>query len=465
MMLVNRFHRPGLRIETACLALFLFTAFAAAGQIPVLKRSDVVFMTQADRQAYEDYGATAVAWGGKPTPQSLEQARGLKFFGSVGMVTEFGRYYERFPQSYGQGLCRGLDGQPYKVPWLTDLQHNGIPFWWCCTRQPLFRQYISVRVVETVKAGADGVHVDDHLGTAGALWTGGCFCDRCVEEFHDYLKRLPTTELARQGIQNPESFNYRSVLREWLAQKPGRRVQDHPLWSQWRIYQLQGAAQFMEELRSLAARTAGHAVPMGANAGLLWGNHLNDFKALDLFSAEVEHHAADQRFSDAPLLAYRLSDAVGRPMAATASGWDWAYIKEHNLPGMVQGWIALSYAAGHCLMVPTRQWCYITPAAHLKAPAAVRLFPRVKAGSAIIHLLNWGYDSSDDRVRPLENLRLELDLDALGLAGATEAVLFSPGSQPVKLPITDRGVTVPELGLWAMVEIRGAETFIRQPGH
>ncbi len=74
-------------------------------------------------------------------------------------------------------------------------------------------------------------------------------------------------------------------------------------------------------------------------------------------------------------------------------------------------------------------------------------------------------DSSDDRVRPLENLRLELDLDALGLAGATEAVLFSPGSQPVKLPITDRGVTVPELGLWAMVEIRGAETFIRQPGH
>ncbi|MGO8699945.1 MAG: hypothetical protein ACLQVY_19795 [Limisphaerales bacterium] len=593
MMLVNRFYRPGLRIETAGLALLLFTAFAAAGQIPVLKQSDVVFMTQADRQAYEDYGATAVAWGGKPTPQSLEQARGLKFFGSVGMVTEFGRYYERFPQTYEQGLCRGLDGQPYKVPWLTDLQHKGIPFWWCCTRQPLFRQYISERVVETVKAGADGVHVDDHLGTAGALWTGGCFCDRCVEEFHDYLKRLPTTELARQGIQNPESFNYRSVLREWLAQKPGRRVQDHPLWSQWRIYQLQGAAQFMEELRSLAARTAGHAVPMGANAGLLWGNHLNDFKALDLFSAEVEHHAADRRFSDAPLLAYRLADAVGRPMAATASGWDWAYIKEHNLPGMVQGWIALSYAAGHCLMVPTRQWCYtpekgthwydgpkekftplyqfvrqhtglfdgyrnyadltvvfssrtfdrdpariiaacgelsaanisyavalggdevvdhplrpddlrlsprlvvieakdlsevdrktlaaqtnaqcyatikqaiagITPAAHLKAPAAVRVFPRVKAGSAIIHLLNWGYDSGDDRVRPLENLRLELDLEALGVAGATEAVLFSPGAQPVKLPITDRGVTVPELGLWAMAEIRGAETFIRQPGH
>jgi hypothetical protein len=541
-------------------------------------------MYETGRQTYEDYGATVLAWGGKPTANSLEQARGLKFFGSVGMVTEFGRYYERFPQTYEQGLCRGLDGQPYKVPWLTDLQHKGIPFWWCCTRQPLFRQYISERVVETVKAGADGVHIDDHLGTAGALWSGGCFCDRCVEEFHDYLKALPASDLARQGIQDPASFNYRGVLRQWLAQKPGRKPQEHPLWSQWRIYQLQGAARFMAELRALAARTAGHAIPMGANAGLLWGNHLNDFKALDLFSAEIEHHASDRHFSDAPLVAYRLADAVGRPLASTASGWDWAYIKEHNLPGLVQGWIALSYAAGHCLMAPNRQWCYtpekgthwyegpkatfaplyqfvrqhsslfddyrnyadltvafssrtfdrnparliaacgelaaanvsyclalggdevvdhplnaddlrlsprlvviepqdlsgadrevlghethvqryasisqaiagITPAVRVKAPAPVRVLPRVKPGSAIVHLSNWGYDAANDGVQPLKNVLLNLELEALGVAGATEAELFSPGARPLKLPVTNRSVTVPELGLWSVVEIRGS---------
>jgi len=547
-----------------------------------MNRSDVVFMYETGRQTYEDYGATVLAWGGKPTAKSLEQARGLKFFGSVGMVTEFGRYYERFPQTYEQGLCRGLDGRPYKVPWLTDLQHQGIPFWWCCTRQPLFRQYISERVVETVKAGADGVHIDDHLGTAGALWTGGCFCDRCVEGFHDYLKTLPASELARQGIQDPAGLNYRTVLQAWLAQKRGRKPQEHPLWSQWRIYQLQGAARFMEELRALAARTAGHAVPIGANAGLLWGNHLNDFKALDLFSAEIEHHAAERRFSDAPLVAYRLADAVGRPLASTASGWDWACIKEHNLPGLVQGWIALSYAAGHGLMVPNRQWCYtpekgthwyagpkekfaplyqfvrqhrnlfddyrnyadltvvfssrtfdrnppriiaacgelaaanvsycialsgdevvdhplkaddlrlsprlvviepqdlseadrellrgetnlqryasikqaiavITPAARVKAPAAVRVLPRVKPGSAIIHLANWAYDAGHDSVPPLNNVRLDLDLEALGVAGATEAAWFSPGAQPLNLPVTNGSVTVPALGLWTVVEIR-----------
>ncbi len=40
------------------------------------------------------------------------------------------------------------------------------------------------------------------------------------------------------------------------------------------------------------------------------------------------------------------------------SGGDWAFVKEHNVPGLVRGWVALSYAAGHCFMVPHRQWCY-----------------------------------------------------------------------------------------------------------
>jgi len=62
-----------------------------AGEARALKRSDVVFMYQSDRQTYLDYGATVLAWGGKPTPKSREAAQGVKLFGSVGMVTEFGR--------------------------------------------------------------------------------------------------------------------------------------------------------------------------------------------------------------------------------------------------------------------------------------------------------------------------------------------------------------------------------------
>jgi hypothetical protein len=567
----------------ARLGLVLALAPGAGAQLPVLERSDVVFMYQTDRQTYADYGATVLAWGGRPSPESLKEAGAVRVFGSVGMVTEFNRYHEHFPETYAQGLCRNLEGQPFKVPWLTDHQHKGVPYWWCCTRQPLFRKYLGERVVETVKAGAAGVHIDDHLGTAGSLYSGGCYCDRCIAEFPAYLKTLPPAERLKLGLAEPGGFDFRKALREWQAAQPGRKAQEHPLWPHWRTYQFRGAAAFMEELRALAAKTAGRPMPMGANACLLWGPHLSDYQALDLFSAEIEHHAPARRFSDNPLVAYRLADAVGRPLASTGSGGDWAFIKEQNLPGLVQGWVALSYAAGHCLMAPHRQWCYtpqkgthwyagprdkfaplfrfvrqnaalfdgyanradltvvlaqrtfdrnagkvmgvcnrlaatnlsyrialggdeivahplrdedlgrtrrllvldpkdflpadrerlaaiqpdrsladveqalaqVTPAVRVSSAGAVRALPRVKPGSTVIHLVNWTYEASRDGVQPMANVRLQLDLAALGVADAKEARLHAPGAEVKRLPVQGGSVTVPELALWAMVELRG----------
>ena len=327
----------------------------------MLQPSDVVFMYQSDRATYAAYGATVLAWGGTPTPASRAEAAGVRVFASVGMVTEFAAYHRRFPDRYQEGLCRDVDGNPVKVPWLTDHQSQGVPYWWCCTRQPAFREFLRERVVQTVRAGADGLHIDDHLGTAGGLWLGICFCDRCVEGFRDFLAVLPAEERARFGVEATVRFNYRDEVRRWIAAgAAGRRATGHPLWPHWTTYQCRGAAAFMQELRELAAATAGRPLPVGANAGLLWPRHLSDYQALDLFSAETDHHAAERRFSDLPLLAYRIAEAMGRPYAATASGQDWAFIKEHNRPGLVQGWIALSYAAGQRLMAPHRQWCYTT---------------------------------------------------------------------------------------------------------
>ena len=95
----------------------------------------------------------------------------------------------------------------------------------------------------------------------------------------------------------------------------------------------------------------------------------------------------------------------------------------------------------------------IAPAVRVKAPAGVRVLPRVKPGSAIVHLLNWGYDAGSDGVQPLKNVLIEMDLEALGVAGATEAAMFSPGAEPLKLPLTNRSLTVREFGLWSVVVI------------
>jgi hypothetical protein len=359
-----------------------------------------------------------------------------------------------------------------------------------------------------------------------------------------------------------------------------RKVTEHPLWAHWTTYQCRAAAAFMRELHELAASTAGHPVLMGANAGLLWPRHLADYQTLDLFSAETDHHAARHQFSDTPLFAYRLADAVDRPYAATASGGDWAHIKERNLPGLVRGWIALSYAAGHRFMVPNHQWCYtpekgthwyngpaekfaplyqfvrqnpslfddysafadvavvlphrsfvanpdrwfalcqqlvannltyrlllggddivdhpltreplaanrfllapardellpadrqlldehtkvhaafsdvsavltgITPAVRVTPDQPVRVLPRTKPGSAVIHLLNYRYEVGQDDVIPLRNVRITINASALGLPNQTACSLFQPGRAPQTLPVTQGGVEIPELGLWGLV--------------
>lgn len=555
------------------------------GQTQVLRPSDVVFMYSSSAQTYADYGATVLAWGGTPTPQSLADAPGVRWFGSVGMVTEFAAYHTRFPDRYEEGLCRDVEGHLVKVPWLTDHRSKGVPYWWCCTRQPLFRQFLQDRVVETIRAGAQGLHVDDHLGTAGGLWLGICFCDRCVGGFRGYLATLPASDLERFGVSDPSTFNYREEARAWIAAgKPeaGRKATGHPLWRHWSIYQGRQAAAFMLELRELAARTAGRPVPVGANAGLLWPGHLVDYQALDLFTAETDHRAEARKPSDVPLVAYRLAEAMGRPYAATASGGDWAFVKEHNLPGLVRCWIALSYAAGQRLMAPHRQWCYtpekgthwyegpaekfaplyrfvrahaawfdgyhthadvavvipcrafgrnpqrwfelgnalaaanlgyrllvggdetvdrslseselaacrhliaietndllaadrerlarpvpgqrrfasaaeavaaLTPAVRVEGAKPVRVLARVRPGAAVLHLLNYAYDPARDDVTPLENIQLTVDAAALGLPGMARATLLTPEGGETALAVAEAGVTIPRLGLWALVRL------------
>jgi hypothetical protein len=561
---------------------WLSASGAEPAPLPVLKKSDVVFMYQASQKVYETYGATVLAWGGTRRENSAEAAAGMKSFGSVGMVTEFNRYHERFPDTYEAGLCRDLKGQPFKVPWLTDHQHKGVPYWWCCTRQPVFRRYISERVVETVKSGTDGVHIDDHLGTAGALFVdGGCFCQRCVIEFRDYLKGLPPSTLNSGAIGSPDKYDFAEAARAWVQEKPGRKVTEYPLWHHWRIFQLRGAAAFMGELRALAARTAGKPVPMSANAGLMWGPHLNDYQHLDFFSAEVEHHAERKALGHEPLAAYRIAEAVGRPLAATASGGDWAFVKETGRHGLVQSWIALGFASGQCLMAPNRQWCYtpqkgthwyegpqekyaplyrfvrkhaslfdpcetfpdlilayaqrtfdrdrdkftgvchqlakanlsfrlalggdevvehplsrnqfqgktpvlaleprdfqasdqtvlnslpptrkfasveaalksVVPAVRVTCSGELRVLPRVRPGLAAIHLVNWRYQADRDTVEPAKEVRLQLDLAALGVPGVTHAQVLAPGKEPLSLAVQNGTLLIPEAGLWTVVEL------------
>lgn len=346
-------------IVSACLGGF---AVQSDGPLPVLKRSDVVFMYQADVPTYRAFGAAAIGWGGGSDPQSIATSReaGILHASSVGMVTEFASVMERF-SNYAEAICIDVEGNRLTVPWLWDHTHKGEPAYWFCTNSPIFREYIRQRVIEIASSGADIVHVDDHLGTAGNAWLGGCYCASCMDAFREFARTgVPAERLAEHGVADAAELDYRKLILDWLAEHPEGREQRwlRPLAHEFQVFQSRAAADFMMELRELAAETAGRPVPMSANAGVESVAHLSDYRALDYLSCEVGQGSADRKPWAGMVLGYKMAEALGRMVAATASGHDWALVSEESRDGLVRIWIAQAYALGQIFMAPHHQWCY-----------------------------------------------------------------------------------------------------------
>jgi hypothetical protein len=69
-------------------------------------------------------------------------------------------------------------------------------------------------------------------------------------------------------------------------------------------------------------------------------------------------------------------------------------------------------------------------------------------------LLNWNYSPDTDSVRPIKEVRLHLDLHALGVDGVKQARLLAPGMTPMAIPVKGGVVSFPQLGLWSVLEIK-----------
>lgn len=329
----------------------------------VIRHSDVVFMYD-NPDLYEAYGCTVLGWAGSRSSEriALAHKRGVRLFAvSVGFRTEFARMID-FTPDFLDAACRNYAGETFIVPWLWDHKHKGQPAWWFCTNSPLYRQFLFMRLEETVKAGADALHIDDYTGTAGAVtWLDACFCPNCMKGFREYLKeKLSEQQRKDLGITDLETFDYRQYLLnrgitpEQYHKERGRL----PLAEEFLDYHVKAVTDFVAEYRRKGEQLKGKPLPLAVNSGLSGPMNLAITPHLSYFCCEVDHQAGSRKVPVHPIYVYRLADGLNRPVTSTASGWDWAYIMEHNLPGLVRTWTALSYAFGHNLMAPHRQWCY-----------------------------------------------------------------------------------------------------------
>ncbi len=347
----------------------LFLAFVgvagvcSAAEPPGLRRSDVVFMYDNPKMI-EPYGCTVLGWAGSSDPKRVEAAhqKGVRLFcSSVGFLTEFSRVID-FSPDFLDAACRNFAGQPFVVPWLWDHKHKGQPAWWWCTNSPLYRKYLESRIERTMKAPLDGLHIDDYRGTSGAVtWLSACFCRYCMEGFRQYLAdSVPKEKLAALGIQDLSTFDYRRFLldRGVKPEEYNRKRSGLPLAAEFLDFHVKANNRYVAEYRKRAEQLRGKPLALCVNSGVTDPHGLVIAPQLTYFCCEVGHNAASRKVPLHPIYAYKLGDGVNRPVASTASGQDWAYVKEHHLPGLVRTWIALSYAFGHHFMAPHRQWCY-----------------------------------------------------------------------------------------------------------
>jgi hypothetical protein len=184
-----------------------------------------------------------------------------------------------------------------------------------------------------------------------------------MAEFRAYLGRsVPKERLTILGISDLSGFDYRQYLLG-RGVKPADYTKQRaslPLAAEFLDFQVKANTAFVADYRRHAERLAGRPLSLCVNSGLDDAQALAIASQLSYFCCEVDHKAASRTLPMHAVYVYKLADGLDRPVAATASGWDWAYVAEHNLPGLVRMWIALSYAHGQNFMAPHRQWCYTT---------------------------------------------------------------------------------------------------------
>jgi len=342
---------------------------------PRIRASDVVFMyAPRDPSQYEAYAGTVVGWGGRPGSRNAQEVeafrrrvaeahrRGMRYCASVDFLVDFRGFIDFRPQTFLDAVCRDLDGNPIRVPWLWDHQYKGHPAYWWCTNNPDYRAYLRDQVERACLAPIDGLHIDDYSGTSAcSAYCGGCFCPYCRAGFREYLEeRFSVAQLREIGIERIEDFDYRAFLRARGIAAEHFRTQRAacPLGEVFQDFQNWRMKQLVRETFEYAEKIRGRTLLRSVNSSASSPRTLLVASLIDYFCGEMSHRASEAKVPLDPLFVFRLVEALQRRQTATASGRDWAWIKAHEKPGLVRTWIAQAYAFGNTFMVPHRQWCF-----------------------------------------------------------------------------------------------------------
>ena len=274
-----------------------------------------------------------------------------------------------------------------------------------------------------------------------------------------------------------------------------------PLMDLFLEFHMKKVMEHVSELGELAEEVAGHPVLLSINGNPYHKPHSYMTKCVTHFVCEVGQsaRAGTSKISEA-VESYKAAERLGKPIAATAAGQDWAYVKEHKCEDLVRFWIALAYAHGQRFMVPhpKKQWCFNENlgthwyAAPIKAYAPLYRFIRANAelfdnftfiegeveasdhvlctirqkekmGPVVIHLLNLNYNIEKEQMQVINNLDISIrksiwgevipDTFNHGQIKYARILAYDRKEQLVPISVEEEKLKIklPGLGLWSMI--------------
>lgn len=349
---------------------------AATRPVACLNRSDVVFPYTAPAEIYRHYGATTVAWGFRPwkltgdkltaewrLQREVAHGVGARYQARVELDAGWKGWIE-FEPDIEDSVCKTLEGKllTYKV-WTKT--HRGKPAYQGCTNAKAYRRYLVHQAREALSSEPDMLLIDAIQVTPMTLYRGGCFCESCVEAFREYLRaKVPAETLAALGIGDVATFDYGAFLRgrgvtdEQFGKEVTRWPATLPLAQEYLTFQHLAARAFIDDFRKQVEAIAGRRIPLSTSSPLRRPRDWWAFPVVDHFTIEAMFHAKERSIPWETVFRYRLADALGtRVLATGVPQWDFTFVRDNQLPGLVRTWIAQAYAHGHQFMVPYSMWC------------------------------------------------------------------------------------------------------------
>ena len=179
---------------------------------PAPKLSDVCFSSRWIRpntlDAAASFHATRLDWVyARGNGKFIAEAKGKGYAFSAAVNSTLPDAPGK--KSYALGRARDLDGDAIIAPWMKSWGTA-----WGCSNHPDYRRVWLTHAKAAIDAGADSIQMDGPSLGASAIHWGGCFCERCMAGFQEYLGRN-TTEAERRelGIADLDAFDYADYLR------------------------------------------------------------------------------------------------------------------------------------------------------------------------------------------------------------------------------------------------------------